>query len=413
MSEQNGRVNLTKKFVEDITPPKQGRNFTHDTRTRGLSVCVRPGGHRSFLWQRKAQHGRPIWRMVGIFPETTVDQARDRAEKLNHLLSEWKAANFPPENNPFARSPRGKMSFGDLLEKYIEKRIRLKAVNPAKAEKYTRWMVGKYLAPWRGRKLDQITKKDVRELHDQIGRENGQVMADRVAQLVRRIFYWAMSGKVELWSAENPAAKVEFYGYKKCERFLQPDELVRLDRALKEEPSGDLRDFVELALATGARKSNVLAMQWAELSEPSTGIWIWTITKTKTGKRYVLPLTPRAIEVIKRRSPLRQTSPWVFPSELSASGHFEEPKRAWAQLLKRAGISDFTIHSLRRTNASYQAISGQTLQAIAATLGHASTASTEIYAKLNADVARKSLLAGADAMERAMVAVRKRAVRRG
>lgn len=51
-------------------------------------------------------------------------------------------------------------------------------------------------------------------------------------------------------------------------------------------------------------------------------------------------------------------SPWVLPSEQSASGHLEEPKRAWKSLLKRADIDNLRLHDLRRTMGSYQAITG-------------------------------------------------------
>lgn len=295
-----------------------------------------------------------------------------------------------------------------------------KATHPEKAEESVRGMVKKYLSQkpccigwsggkldWSGRKLDRITRKEVRLLHDHLGREHGRVTADRCVQLIRRMYYWAASEKVELWSGENPATKIEFNGYTKRDRFLQPDELVRLDRALQSETNQDLKDFVELALATGARRSNVFAMKWAEIIQTSEGHRVWIIPKmeTKTGDTYVLPLHPRAVDVLKRRA---RSGPWVFPSALSKSGHLVDPKKSWKRLLLRANITDFTIHDLRRTNASYQSIAGQSLQAIAKTLGHASTASTEVYAKLNTDAARAALVAGGRMMERTMIAARKR-----
>jgi len=338
----------------------------------------------------------------------TVEAARGKASELNSKLSNWKTNDFKGDN-PLKRHARADLTLGQLTERYIERRVRQKATDPEEAEKELRWMFDKHLAQWRNRKLDQIRRPDVRDLHERMGRGSGKVIADRVVQLIRRLYFWAMSGKVELFSGENPATKIELNGYKKRERFLQPDELVRIDRALKQDTNRDFRDFIELALATGARRGNVLGMEWAALNELSEELWVWTITKTKTGKPYVLPLTPRAIAVLKRRSHMRESSPWVFPSPQSKTGHLVEPKKPWKRLLRRAAIQDFTIHDLRRTNASYQSIAGSTLQAIAKTLGHASTISTEIYAKLNIDVARASLLAGDRMMEAAKDAASKKA----
>jgi integrase len=333
----------------------------------------------------------------------SIQMARDTAKEWTGKLSEWKRHGYKEDENPFETS-RGELKFDQLIDRYIKGRVHKKATQPEKAEKAVTWMVKKYLSEWKGRKLDQISRREVRVLHDRLGREHGRVTADRCVQLIRRMYYWAASEKVELWSGENPATKIEFNGYTKRDRFLQPDELVRLDRALQSETNQDFKDFVELALATGARRSNVLAMKWAEINDEHR-VWIIPKMKTKTGDTYVLPLHPRAVTVLKRRA---RSGPWVFPSPLSKTGHLVEPKKPWKRLLLRANITGFTIHDLRRTNASYQSIAGQSLQAIAKTLGHASTASTEVYAKLNTDAARAALVAGGRMMERTMIAARKR-----
>jgi len=403
MRQTTKRIHFTKKAIEALCPPAAGRITVYDTGVRELGLRIASSGRKTFFWFKKV-NGRPTFESIGVVPATSIEQARGRAHELESELDQLKRNNFEGKN-PFDRSDV-EMTFEVLIERYIEKRVREKSTNPERAETAVRWMVRKYLSHWSGRKLDQIRRQDVRELHDRLGREHGKVTADRVVQLIRRIYNWASSGKVELYSGENPATRIEFHGYNKRDRFLQPDELVRVVEALESEPNQDFRDFVELALATGARKSNVLGMEWAQINDETL---TWTITKTKTGKPIVLPLMPAAIAVLKRRHHLCESGPWVFPSALSASGHLQEPKKPWKQLLQRAQITAFTIHDLRRTNASYQSIAGSSLQTIAKTLGHASVSSTEIYAKLNTQAARESMLAGVRTMERAMVASRKTA----
>lgn len=400
------RRNFTKRVIEALEAEEK-RYSVLDTVARGLAVAVQPTGSKTFYHVRKVE-GYPHRTTLGLFPEMTIEEARGKADELNGKLSKWRS-NDRQGPNPLTKMDSGTLTFGQLVDKYIEKRVKARATQPETAERWIRWVIGKYLSELKNRKLHHIRREDVRRLHDQIGTDHGKVIADRCVQFIRRVYYWAASGKVELFLGENPASKGEFNGCGERDRFLQPDELVRLDRALRKESNKDLRDFVELALATGARRSNVLAMQWSELSELNADTWTWTIAKTKTAEVYVLPLTPRAITVLnRRRTRLRESgTPWVFPSPVNASAHMTEPRRTWRRLLKRAKIENFTIHDLRRTNASYQAISGQTLQAIAKTLGHASTASTEIYAKLNTDVARAALLAGAGAMEQARAAAKK------
>jgi integrase len=78
------------------------------------------------------------------------------------------------------------------------------------------------------------------------------------------MYYWAEDAG--LWKGDNPARKIKFFHEEPRTRFLQPDELARLFTALKNEPNPDLTDFVNLALWTGARKSDIFSMRWEDVS---------------------------------------------------------------------------------------------------------------------------------------------------
>lgn len=55
---------------------------------------------------------------------------------------------------------------------------------------------------------------------------------------------------------------------------------------------------------------------------------------------------------------------------------------AWAQALQAAGITDFRVHDLRHSAASYLAMSGASLVEIAAILGHQTLQMVQRYAHL-------------------------------
>jgi integrase len=395
------RLQFSERTIEKFNPPSDARMHVYDAHETGLGLRCE-GGKKSFFWFRKIR-GVPTFRPIGVFPSTSADKAITQAKEWNAALDRWRCDGFKGEN-PLAQ-PDGEMTLAELFERYIEKRVR-KSSRPERAERELRYKLGHFKA-WLPRKLSQIDKRDVRELHERLTKTSGPIEADRTVQLIRTVYNYALSETVELFTGPNPAVKVELNGDRERDRFLQPPELLRLEEALRTEPNPDWRDFVELALATGLRKRNVLGMKWEWIDDQH---WVVTVprTSTKSKKPYVLPLTPRAVAVLKRRAQRAASPEWVFPSSTSASGHLEEPKRAFQALLERAKISNCTVHDLRRTFASYQSISGQSLQAIAKTLGHSNTASTEIYAKLNTEATRASLLAGADAMQQAVRGARKK-----
>jgi integrase len=132
---------------------------------------------------------------------------------------------------------------------------------------------------------------------------------------------------------------------------LQPGELESFFKAIDNEPDQDFKDFVTLCLLTGQRKSNVLSMRWWDL-DLKGGHWNIPGETMKNLQSLTLALSPAEIEILKRRKKVVEGE-YVFPGN-GRTGHYVEPKRAWARLLKRAGIKDLHIHDLRRSLASFK-----------------------------------------------------------
>ncbi|MGA2842789.1 MAG: site-specific integrase, partial [Steroidobacteraceae bacterium] len=148
---------------------------------------------------------------------------------------------------------------------------------------------------------------------------------------------------------------------------------------------GDLLDFFALALTTGARKSNVLAMRFDQVAWTDQG-WVWEIPETKTDEPYKVALVPKAVEVLERRPSAYcvwkpgMTVPnfggaWVFPSN-SKTGHMTDVKTSWTAARKAAGLPHIHIHDLRRTLGTRMAQNGATAVQIARALNHKSLPAT-------------------------------------
>lgn len=73
-------INFTKRKIESLPTPKAGRDLLHDTQVRGLVLTVQPSGERAFAWYRKVRR-YPRWRMLGRFPDLTVELARGKAAR--------------------------------------------------------------------------------------------------------------------------------------------------------------------------------------------------------------------------------------------------------------------------------------------------------------------------------------------
>jgi integrase len=384
------RLNFTLRALEAKPTPEKKRSLYRDTQVPELGLMIQPTGHRSFFWYRKV-NGQPTWKTLGKFEDLSLEQARDAARQLSNDRAVWKNNKYKGDN-PF-KTRREELTFSEMVEEYIKRRVpSLK--NPSETEKRLRQGVKRdFPASWKNRKLSEISKKDIVELRDKIGADR-PALANAAVRAIKYLFFYVMDPEVGLWNGENPASRIKLFPRKSRDRFAQPDEMPRLFDAMLTEPNPDLIDYIKLALWTGARKKDIFSMRWQDVSLPDNR---WSVPDPKSDP-YTVALVPEAIEVLTSRLERRiKDNPWVFPSH-GKTGHVTDLKARWKELLKRAKITNLTMHDLRRTLGSWQAAQGASLQIIAKSLGHKSMGATQIYARLNLDPVRASVTAATQAI---------------
>lgn len=374
------RIRFTKAsldaLVNDSSAP---RVVYYDDKARGLCVMV-AARTKTFYVLRKHQ-GKTERILIGRYPDTTIEQARNRAGQINSELDAGK------NRNDVKRQRRSELTLGELHVIYMDRHARTRNRKPENAENNYR----RYLSEWNNRKLSEIKRSDVQVHIAKLAKTISPATANITLALLRAMFNRAIDW--ELFKSPNPTANIPKYPELSRDRFLYGDELERFLTALRELESATMRDFFMMLLATGARKSNVAAMRWADINLHAS---VWRVPDTKNGEPYQVALTNPAIEILKHRRKV-EMGQWVF-SGTSKSGHIEEPKKAWASLLKHAEIENLRMHDLRRTFGSFMAAQGASLQMIGKALGHKSQEATLIYARLNLDPVRQAVNAAASAM---------------
>ena len=372
MGESN-RIPFTKTRLEGLPVPDSGRAYWYDAKTPGLCVCITAHGLRT-LYVYKRLGGKPTRYRLGRFPELTIEQAR----KLTAEVVVESARGRNPQTE--RRAARREMTLAELFAFWIEDY----AIPRKKTWREDARLYEKFLSPWADRRLSAIGKRDVEGLHARIGVESGPYQANRVLELLRAAYTRARK-KLD-WQGVNPAEDVDAFPEKSRDRYLLPDELPRFFKALEAEPPLT-RDFFAMCLYTAARRANVQAMRWGEIQGD-----VWRISDTKSGRPVLLPLVPEALAILETRRKTAGESPWVFATRRgSKSGHIQEPKRAWQNLVKRAGLEDLRLHDLRRTAGSYAAATGASMLAIGKMLGHESgSRATQVYARMDLTAAREA-----------------------
>ncbi|WP_373650587.1 tyrosine-type recombinase/integrase [Schlesneria sp. DSM 10557] len=374
--------------IEKLSPLIAGRRWTYDTKVSGLALLTMPTGAKSFYLYKKV-NGRPERHNLGKFPEVTVDAARDKANKLLARIAD---GDDPAEAK---RKIRGELTLGDLWQRYLEDHA--EAHKKARSISEDKGLWKRYLEPWKHRKLGSVQFSDCQSLHAKIGKTNGKIAANRMLSLLSKM-YGVARDIGEFKNRANPTAGVKRFAEKSRDRFLQPDELPPFLASLETADNQLLASAFKLMLWTGARKSNVLAMTWDAVDLIAK---TWRIPDTKQGEPQVVPLTPEAVEVLKKlRGESNEEQNFVFPARVAGSktGHITDVTKSWRAITSAAGMPDLHIHDLRRTLGSWQALGGESLLTIGQSLGHKNTATTEVYARLMLERVR-------DAMTKATAAI--------
>jgi integrase len=143
-----------------------------------------------------------------------------------------------------------------------------------------------------------------------------------------------------------------------------------------------LAAIVELAIHTGMRLGELLALDWRNIDFGGRVAWL---PETKTGEGRRVPLSSRAVTILSQL-PRHISDPRVFWLWKRADS-FEH---CWRRAVLKAGILDLRFHDLRHEATSRFFERGLALPEVAAITGHKTWQMLRRYTHLNpADLARK------------------------
>lgn len=367
--DQQRKFSFSKERIDRLPLPDK-RIYYFDTKVSGLALGVTPTGHKSFYFIRWL-NGKTAFAKLenGSYPAMTPEQARSAVMRLN---GEASTGIDPVE---VRRNLRAEATLQEAFERWNAHGRQHKRSWVQDQATYQRYLEG-----WGSRKLSKLTRRAIVDWHRQLGEQHGRYAANAALRLLRALLNWVI--RADDLELKNPASAIALLPEQKREAWIDP-------AAIEADQNPDMRDFFLLCLLTGARRGNVQAMRWDDI-DLSNSAWTVPGSEHKTKRPQTIPLSTPALAILQARWVFRGMGGYVFPST-SASGHLEEPKRAWGRILVRAGLHGLRIHDLRHTAASWLANQGTPLTLIGAALGHTQTSTTSRYAHLATDPIRQAL----------------------
>jgi integrase len=275
------------------------------------------------------------------------------------------------------------MTIGELIVLYERNHV----LN-LKSRRNISHRLARYIAPWASLALGELTRMQVIQWHQEIGRTH-QTAANQALETLRAMYTKAEDW--ELYSGRNPAARIKKFPKRSRHRFIQSNEMPYLLKSLSEEGLR-VEGYFLCLLLTGARRDEARLMQWTHLDLDRA---LWHKPTTKTGVPHTIPLPA---QLVTRLRALPRVTDFVFSSCPNPKNGFQAGEwsvtaieHQWRRIRARVGLNDVRIHDLRRTAASWLAINGANLPVIQQMLNHTSLTSTQVYARLSVAPVRLAL----------------------
>jgi integrase len=335
-------MRLTARGIEALEPGEKRREIPDDL-LMGLYLIVQPGTGNKAWAVRCRQNGRPRKITIGRYPVYGLADAREAAGRILRSVSEGRDPGRPSAGTVDDTAAQ-------FLERYGRRKYR-----PSTLRDCIRTL-DRATAAWRGRRLDSITKADVRALVESI---EAPTASNQALKVLKRLFNWAVAEDLLKASPLNGLGKP--HPERSRERILTDDELKRVWRAA-DAAGYAFGDFVKLAILTGQRSGEVAGMQRDELHGDT---WILPSERVKNKKSHSVPLSRQAAAIIEAAP--RISNEYVFSYGDQPVRGFNRAKRT---MDKVAGVSGWTLHDLRRTSASGLARLGVSIAVIEQILNH-------------------------------------------
>lgn len=366
-------TDLSEIDIRTIALPLAGETLLRDSAAHGLALRLRASGART-------------WIMLSREGTKTIRRTLGDANLIPLSAARRMATDLAPAAQPPASEHREERLFGEDL------RIAELMPHFLASGKNGRWKPGTlknmkalgdvHIIPRLGRrKVRDLTPEEVARWHLDVA---AQSTAARMALST-------LSGLM-LYAEDHglrPIGTNPCRGLRKKQRGhrgkLLPATTIRrlwkaLDRLHAELP--DACDAVRLLLLTGARRSEILSLEWYRIVGARA-----VLEDSKTGPRTIWLNAPARALLDGRRGPAKGR--YVFPAP-KLDGPIKVIDRAWSAIRKEADLGALRLHDLRHHFASVAVSNGIDLRVVGQLLGHHDLDSTLGYAHLATDALAKS-----------------------
>ena len=402
------KVKITQTFLLTVKPNKNKRTWYSDTVTQGLQLYVGMTGAKTWYVIFRKPNGKTYHQKIGNADLISIPEARAAAMEFLSALAKGQT--------PYKKQ---KLPEQITLRKLVDDYYASWVIENRRSGKETVAMLKSSFEKLLDLNISDFNVKLIENWQSEMRKKELKVSSiNRKLTALKSLLNWAYKRDI---IPDYPLRKLENLTEENDLRirYLSEDERKRLFKALDErennlrkareshnkwlkarcqellpeikanEFADYLKPMILISLNTGIRRGSLFALRWNDIHDGTLTI---RAASSKSGKTIHVPLNKIAFETFE-----------IWKSQTNGSGEnlvFKSPvnggllnncKRAWQNILKKAGIKDFRWHDMRHDFASRLVMRGVDLNTVRELLGHSSMTMTLRYAHLAPEAKKRAV----------------------
>jgi len=322
------------------SPPKRKPYKIYDS--QGLYLLVNRKG-KYFRFNYKL-NGKYKTLALGVFPETSLKEARLKRDEARILLS--KGVDPSEHKKALKKSIYGPDTFEAVAREWFEKKVN--SWTPG----YSRTVIARLeqnIFPWIGHKqISEVSAAELLEALRRIEARGAIETAHRVKQICGQIFRYAIAtSRAERDPAADLKGALTSYKPKRMACITDPRRVGELMRAIDEYKGHFIsKCALKIIPYVFVRHAELRYAEWSELDFDKKE-WRIPAEKMKIKRPHIVPLSRQVIEILNEIKPLTGNGKFIFPSLYKKERPLSENTLLVA--LRRLGYSkeEMCVHGFR------------------------------------------------------------------
>jgi len=286
----------------------------------GLYLEVSPTGKKYWRFQYRYGGKRPRL-SFGVFPEVTLQEARDRRDASRKLLREGINPGLHQKKERLRRVHEGSNTFEKVAQEWHANRSAKWSEGYAQT---TMSRLSKYVFPELGNyPIRDLTAPDILTVIKKIDNRGAHDMAYRVLQYVGQVCRYAIAtGRADI----DPTYRLTEALTPHRQEHLAALDIRELPAFLQKLRRNEARLFpqtilaTELLMLTFVRTIELIGARWEEF-DLAERQWLIPASRMKMRKEHLVPLSDQVIAKLEQLRQLNPNSEYVFPHSYLRNRH--------------------------------------------------------------------------------------------